>query len=252
MNKEDLLSPIFYNRETKDYGRYKVLSVGEKTCMVRFENTSHIDEFLVEDVLKDDIVDRTSKKVRKSKKAKKHNIEVKIVIDSKEKITDWLDDFEFDKTYKSDKVMISSYEQRCVKPLGCSVSTSDLTIEYRLEGNKEWQKTKLATEIKRKGDLVNTLYSNMKRFKEELKRAEEAELEFYFLHDWDFEDARNHIKKLQAMKKMGYNTRPEITFESNYIHVSKRANCICCGRYFADAIRRIIKDFIKENRLQYK
>lgn len=254
MNKEDLLSPIFYNRETKDYGRYKVLSVGEKTCMVRFENTSHIDEFLIEDVLKDDIVDRTSKKIRKSKKAKKHNIEVKVIIDSREQITKWLDEFEFDNKYKSDKIMISSYETKCFKADGASISTGDIGIEIRLEGEKEWKKTKLSIERKLGSDIFGTLFmsENVKRFHKEIDRGEEYGLQMYFLHDWDFIDVDNHIKRLQKLGKVGKKTRPDIVFRDNYINVSKRMACICCGGDFSGTIRRIIKNYIQSERLQYK
>ena len=178
----------------------------------------------------------------------KRKIEVKIILDSREKTPPKI---KLDKKFGSDKIMICEVEQKCFKALGCKTSTGDLGIEVRFEGETKWRKTKLSIELKRQSDIVGTLYSSFKRFKNELIRADENSLDFWILHNWTFDDVQEHIKKLQAMRKMSYKTQPYYTFLNNYLDVAKQYGVVCCSDNFESTIRRIIKKHIVENKLQY-
>lgn len=182
--------------------------------------------------------------------AKKQEIEVKIIIDTREKDRTLEKTFTIDKRMGKDKIKIVGIERKCFKALGCKTSTGDLGVEYRLKGEKRWRKTKLSVELKRKSDIFSTLYSNMKRFNRELDRAENNELDFYILHDWNFTDIKTHISFLQRSKRLGYNTQPFFTFLNNYLTISKKYPIICTDN-FQETIRRIIKKHIKDYKLQY-
>jgi len=184
-------------------------------------------------------------------RALKKKIEVKYVLDSREQNEALLKTLKLNKTFGSDKIKICEIEKKCFKALGCKTSTGDIGIEIRFEGEEIWRKTKLSIELKRNGDIFNTLFSSMKRFNNELLRSEEYGLDFYILHNWTFDDVKSQILKLQKARKIGYKTQPYLTFLNNYINVSKRVPLICCSNNFEETIRRVTKKFILENRLQY-
>ena len=181
----------------------------------------------------------------------KRQLEVKIILDSREQDETLLTSIKLDKKYGSDKIKICEIEKKCFKALGCKTSTGDLGIEVRFEGEVKWRKTKLSIELKRRSDIVNTLYSSFKRFKNELARADENNLDFWILHDFGFNEVQEHIKKLQVMRKMSYKTQPYYTYLENYLNVARQYGLVCCSDNFESTIRRIIKKHIVENKLQY-
>lgn len=249
MNYDDMISPVFFKRHNGMVGDYKIISYDEENFVIKIKGKKDTYKISINDLLNDNF-----DKFKKKKNAKKRNLEVKIQIDSRERDLKWITDFEFDTKFKSDKIMISSYEQECFKAESAEVSTGDVGILIRFEGEKMWRKTTLSVEIKRGADLFGTLFmaENVHRFHREIDRSEEYGLTMYFLHDWDFIDVDKHIKKLQRSGKVGVKTRPDIVFRDNYIDVSRRLPCICCGGDFAGTIRRIIKNFIKNERLNYE
>ena len=72
----------------------------------------------------------------------KRKIEVKIILDSREKDETLLKTMKLDNRYGSDKIKICEIEKKCFKALGCNKSTGDLGIEVRFEGETIWKKTK--------------------------------------------------------------------------------------------------------------
>jgi len=181
----------------------------------------------------------------------KQNIEIKIILDSRERDETLLKTIKMDKSFKSDKIKICQIEKKCFKALGVKTSTGDLGIEYRFEGETRWKKTKLSIELKRDADIFSTLYSNIKRFRKELDRSDKYDLDFYILHNWTFNQIKEHIVKLQKKKRIGYKSQPFLTFLNNYLDVTKRCAVVNCGDNFEETIRRIIKIHILKNKLQY-
>ena len=178
----------------------------------------------------------------------KKKIEIKLIYDTREKNPLKI---KLDKDFKSDKIKICEVQTKCFKALGCKTSTGDIGIEYKLDENSRWKKTKLSIELKRNSDIFSTLYSSIKRFNRELKRVDDYGLDFYILHNWSFDDIKAHIVKLQNMRKLGYNTQPFIVFLNNYLQIAQKYAIICCGNNFEMIVRRIIKNYIIKNKLQY-
>ena len=251
IDEEIIISKIKFTYEN-EYGKYKVINYNQENdkYIVTFQKTKNIIHCDKQTILDNKVID--TKQIEKdTKKSKKSNIDVSIKIDSREQITTLLKTLKIDKDYSSDGIKICEVVQSCVKPLGCAVSTGDITIQVRKENQKMFEPTKFCVENKRNGDLVSTLYSDMKRFSEEIKRAKDAELDFIILHNWTFDDVKKHIQKLQGMGKMGYNTQPYLTFLNNYLMLSQKVNIVCCGNDWEETIRRLIKIHIKQNKLQY-
>lgn len=188
----------------------------------------------------------------------KKNILVKIIIDSREKDLSFIEkQFKFDKKYASDKIMISGYEIhtpfKCLDKNGNEIktSTSDCGIEYSLDDGITWHKTNLAIELKKDSDMSSTLYSNWKRFSAELDRAKEYGLDFYIIYNQSTKSMKEHFAKLKVMGRIPYAQNPEATYYDKLIEVSRQVPLIYTHEIHV-AIRRLIKNYIKENKLQYK
>lgn len=177
---------------------------------------------------------------------------MRYIVDSREGDINLLNTLKLDSKIGTDKIKFTEIEQKCFKCEGVEVSTGDIGIEYRFNKDDEWIKTNLSIELKRGGDFATTLFSNMKRFKNELQRVKDAGLKFWILTDWNLEDVKNHFKKLQAMRKISYKTDAYLTFLNNYLDVASDFNIVCCGKDWEDTIRRICKRHIIKNKLQYR
>lgn len=181
----------------------------------------------------------------------KKKIDVRIIIDTRERNLDYIKDLKFDKDYGADKIKILDYKIETVKCLSTPTSTGDITIQYRFEGETTWKKTKLSIERKFDSDIFSTLYSSYKRFTNELNRADKYDLDFYIVHNWSFNDIKAHILRLQKMNKMSYKTQPYYVFLDRYLEISNKVAVVQCDDDFALVVRRIIKKFIKDKKLQY-
>jgi hypothetical protein len=237
-----------YYRIVKELGSYG--SNKERYFRIQFKDTGNIKDISETKLKNNDFEDVIIEKNKTTRK-KKQNIDIRIILDTREKDVSLMNKIKIDKDYCKDKIKISDIKIDTVKPLGVITSTGDLTIEYKTDDNI-WKKTKLSIELKRGSDIFTTLFSNKKRFKNELERAKLYDLDFVVLHDWTFDDVKNHIKQLQGMRKIGYKSNPFLTYIENYLELSKDTTFICCGNNFEETIRRIIKKHIKNNKLQYR
>ncbi|MGL5647015.1 MAG: hypothetical protein ACRDDY_04125 [Clostridium sp.] len=188
----------------------------------------------------------------------KKNIMVKLIIDSREQKTEWVESqFKFDKKYNSEKVMISGYEVhtpfKSLDKNGNKVNTStgDVGIMYSLDNGDTWKECNLAIELKRDSDMNSTLYSSWKRFTAELQRAEDNGLDFYIVYNQSTREMQGHFAKLKVMKKISFYENPEATYYDRLIDVSKRFPVIYTHEIHT-VVRRIVKKYIKEKRLQYE
>ena len=152
---------------------------------------------------------------------KKQNIEVVLIIDSREKDLNFLKKLKFNKEFRSDKVKIMGHEIATVKPLNCKVSTGDITFKYRLEKGGEWFKSNLSIELKKKGDLYSTLMpkKNEERFYRELQRAKDANLDFCIITDVSFKEIDANIKKLKSMNRISKRVDHLNIFIEKYINL---------------------------------
>ena len=191
---------------------------------------------------------------------KKHDILIKVSMDSRECITDYAKDL-IDARVGKDGIKIVEVITEAVKPLDintgkpCSKSTGDIGIYYKIaNSDDEWKLSNLSIEIKKK-DLFSSLYTkaNRDRLYAELLRAKEYGLDFYFVNVNSLHDTIQDIKKV---KKLAY-TNCEVTHFDQLVDLNKKLAelghnpIIVSGKSLAWTIRRIIKRHIKLNKLQY-
>jgi hypothetical protein len=189
---------------------------------------------------------------------KKSNIRIKIICDSREKQLDWIEKhFKFDKKYLSDKMMIEGYEIhtpfKCLDKNGEKIKTStgDCGIIYSIDEGETWNDANLAIELKRDSDMNSTLYSSWKRFSSELDRAEEHGLDFYIVYNQSTREMLDHFAKLKVMKRIKFYEKPESTYYDRLIDIAKRVPVIYTHEIHV-VVRRIIKNYVKQQRLQYE
>lgn len=188
-------------------------------------------------------------------KKTKQDIEIKLVYDSRENDTSYLKDI-LDSRISKDGIKFVKIEKQCVKPDGCYISTGDITIEYRIkDSNSEWIKSKLAIELKKSLDMFSSLYmkANRDRLFDELSRAKEYGLDFYFVASDSLSELTKKIHKVPKFR----NSNVENTHFDMMIKLDdKLRECgfngvITSGSDLAWCIKRIIKHHIKKNKLQY-
>lgn len=178
-------------------------------------------------------------------------IECLLIIDSREQDTYYLKDvLDKDDTIGSDKIIIKNSIVECVKPLDCKVSTGDIGLKWRYQGEIEWNDTKLAIELKKGLDMATSIMvkDNFNRLCKEVERARESDLDFYFLHTHNFTEIEKELKRLKKFK----DSNIEVIYFESLLKFDKilRENgysTICTGKEnLGLAIRRIVKNYIKQ------
>ena len=188
---------------------------------------------------------------------KKYDVEVKVLIDNKEKDISYIKEL-IDGKITKDGIKIVETEKQCVKPLGCEEgqSTGDLTIEYRIkDSNSEWIKSNLAIELKKSTDAFSSLYmkANRDRLFLELDRGKKYGLDFYFIVTDSLSELTKKIHKIAKFR----NSNVENTHFDMMLKLDdKLRECgfngvIVSGNDLAWCIKRVIKHHIKKNKLQY-
>ena len=195
-------------------------------------------------------------------RAKKKNIAIKIIVDTREQDVSYIKDC-LDSRIGKDGIKIESYEIATVKPLDvntgepCKTSTGDITIMYReKDTDNEWKLSNLAVELKKNLDILSSLLnaSNRERLQAECLRAKEYGLDFYFITTNSLDDTIKQIAKVPKLRA----TNCEVThFEqlcdyNKLLADSGHNPIIVSGKSLAWSIRRVIKRHVKENKLQYK
>lgn len=185
----------------------------------------------------------------------KKNILVKIIVDTREKDLDWLDKFEFNKKFGADKIKIEGYEIKTFKCLGSNgeqikTSTGDIGIEYSLDNGETWNKTNLSIELKRGSDFSITLYSNWKRFSKEIERAKEYGLDFYMVYNQNSRTMIEDFDKLKYLKKIPFYAKPHKIVYDKMIELVDDGVKLIYTHQIEEVIKRIIKNYIKKNKLQ--
>lgn len=191
----------------------------------------------------------------------KHDIEIKIVFDSREKDIDYTK-LLLDKRIGSDGVKFVEIERATVKPLDintklpCKTSTGDITFMYReKDSNEEWKLTNFCCELKKNTDMLQSLYlkSSRDRLFAEILRSYEYGLQLYFIATQDLTTLSKSIHKIPKFRlKAVENTHFEQFMELQ----DKLKECgyngvIVSGTDLAWVIRRCIKHYIKKNKIQY-
>lgn len=186
----------------------------------------------------------------------KKSIIIKLIVDSREQDLKYLEKFEFNKKFGSDKIKIESYEIRtpfkCLDKNGKDIKTStgDIGIEYSFDGI-EWFKTNLSIELKKDADFSTTLYSNWKRFSNEIERAKEYGLDFYIIYSQSSKQMLENFEKLKYMKRIPFYAKPEKIIYDRMIELLDNGVKIIYTHQIEEVIKRIIKNYIKKNKLQY-
>lgn len=189
-------------------------------------------------------------------RAKKKDIEVTWIIDSREQDIKYTKDL-VDSRISKDGIKFVGIETRAVKPNGCKVSTGDVTIVYReKDSNSEWIETSFCLELKKTTDVFSSLYmaNNRDRLFAEIDRAKENELDFYFIVTDDFGSINKAIQKIPKFR----NTNAHNTHFENVMKLQEKLHecgfngILTSGSDLSWLIRRLAKYHIKKNKLQYK
>lgn len=187
----------------------------------------------------------------------KKNIIVKLIVDSREQDLKYLEKFEFNKKFGTDKIKIESYEIRtpfkCLDKNGNEIKTStgDLGIEYSLDDGETWNKCNLSIELKKDSDFSTTLYSNWKRFSNEIERAREYGLDFYIVYNQSTRQMLECFEKLKYMKRLPFYAQPEKVIYDRMIELQDDGVKMIYTHQIEEVVKRIIKNYIKKNKLQY-
>lgn len=187
----------------------------------------------------------------------KKNIIIKLIVDSREQNLNYLEKFEFNKKFGTDKIKIESYEIKtpfkCLDKNGKEVKTStgDLGIEYSLDNGETWNKTNLSIELKKDSDFSTTLYSSWKRFSNEIERAKEYGLDFYIIYNQSTRQMLECFEKLKYMKRLPIYAQPEKVIYDRMIELQDNGVKMIYTHQIEEVIKRIIKNYIKKNKLQY-
>lgn len=191
----------------------------------------------------------------------KHDIEIKVVFDSREKDIDYTK-LLLDKRIGSDGVKFVEIERATVKPLDvntnapCKISTGDVTFYYReKDTDMDWKLTNFCCEIKKSNDIFQSLYlkTNRDRLMDEVQRSHDYGLELYFIATEDLTTLSKTIHKIPKFRL----TAVENTHFEQFLELQdKLKQCgyngvIVSGSDLAWVIRRCIKHYIKKNKIQY-
>lgn len=185
----------------------------------------------------------------------KKNVFVKIIVDTREKDTSWLDKFDFNKRFGSDKIKIEGYEIKTFKCLDkdgkvVKTSTGDIGIEYSFDG-ETWHKTNLAIELKRDSDFSTTLYSNWKRFSKEVERAKEYGLDFYMIYNQSSRKMLEEFDRLKYMRRLPFYAQPHKVVYDKMIELVDSGVKLIYTHQIEEVVKRVIKNYIKKNKIQY-
>lgn len=190
-------------------------------------------------------------------------MEVKIQIDTREKITTYTKDL-IDLRISKDGIKIVDVEMATVKPLDintnlpCKTSTGDITFLYReKDTNNEWIRASFCIEVKKGLDFFSSLYmsDNKTRLYAELERAKEYGVKMFFVVENSLSDT---IKQVQKSVPRLRNTNFDVIHYEQYVELNRKLvelgfdPIITCGNALAWSIRRCIKKYIKDEKLQYK
>lgn len=192
-------------------------------------------------------------------KEKRKDIEVVIIYDTREIDLDYIKTIKLDARIGKDGIKIIGCEREICKPNHCNISTGDMTFKYRLKDSQdEWIYSKLSCEIKKGTDLFSSLYMkvNRDRLYSEIDRAIEYNLDFHFLITDNITELNKKILKIPKFKYSKVST-PTHTHFNNFMKFneylkSKGLNqMLCVGDDIGFVIRRLVKDNIVKNKLQY-
>ena len=185
----------------------------------------------------------------------RRNIDIIIQYDSRERDLEYLKTIKVDLRRNKDGVKLLSMERVCVKPLGTTVSTSDISYKWKFEDEEEYYQSNFACEIKKGTDLMSSVYmkANRDRLFKEILRAKEAKLDFYFLITDNMTELNRKINKIRKFN----DNSCKIIFDNfmklnQYLSESGFRECICTGNDIGWVIRRLIKNNIKSTKINYK
>ena len=63
---------------------------------------------------------------------------------------------------------------------------------------------------------------------------------------------KDHFANLKVMKKINFYEKPEKVYYDRLIMIAKRGFPVIYTHEIPEVVKRVVKQYIKENRLQYK
>lgn len=186
----------------------------------------------------------------------KHNIDYIILYDTREQDLGYVDGLKrlVDKRRKKDGSKFLGVECECVKPLGCTKSTGDISYKYRIDEG-EWMYAPFCIEIKKGMDLFSSIHTkaSMERLLREFDRAVESNIDMKFVYSDDISKMVEKIVKLQGngFRKGKLRPNSDVTFMGRFAKLleeleSRSIKHYCCGSNIAYTVRRLVKDDLKK------
>lgn len=184
-----------------------------------------------------------------SSTAKQSKIFLRVIIDTRERDLKYVEHI-LKNSKDKENITLNNYKIATCRPLGCRLSTGDITYEYSID-NINWFPTSFAIELKKGMDLFSTLWSNYPRFKEELERAKSLET-FYIIHDYTYNEIITEVAR-KILKGFSNNEYSIEGFTKQYINLCITNAVICTGKdskqiSLGKCIRRMIKEHFKSHK----
>jgi len=187
------------------------------------------------------------------KRKTKYNVDIIIQIDTREKNLDYLSQMPIEKRRRKDGIKIIGKEITAVKPKG-NLSYGDISFKYRLEGDRNWRQANFCIEIKKGTDQFSTIYmkKNYDRLLKELDKAVDNNTKMYYVVT---DDIQSLNRKIMYIRKFNENTCK--TFFTKHLKLlddlqKRNIKFIVAGNDLGFVIKRLIKDYVTKNKLQYK
>lgn len=177
----------------------------------------------------------------------KTKIYCKLIVDTREQKLQYIKPI-LDKRIGKDGISLKEYEIKTCTPLGATKSTGDLTLEISKD-NIHFFKTSFCIEIKKGMDMFSTLWTNGKRFKNELERTKNIE-KFYIVHDYTLNEIVHEIER-NYMKGYLKSYAAVEGFSRAYLKLCEEYPVICSGQSedaLSVIVRRLVKEYIKSNK----
>jgi len=184
----------------------------------------------------------------------KHNIDVKILIDTREKNIDYLKTIKIDSRRNSDGIKVIEIERCTVKPTNECASIGDISFSYKIEGDSEWTQAKFAIERKAGLDLFSSLYTkaNKTRLESEMKRAYDNNIDMYFIVTDDISLLKSKIIKVRKFDDKSCIIFFDNLLKFNELLMKYNIPFITSGEDLGWLVRRLVKKYIQKYKLNYR
>ena len=187
----------------------------------------------------------------------KQNIDIKIIYDTRERDLEYIKGIKLDDERLKDKTQIVATSRETCRPSNeHNVSYGDITFKYKFidEKDSEWVQANFCIEIKKSTDQFQSIFvkKNFDRMMKEFDKAVKNDTTMYYVVTDDITDLNSKVLKI----KMFGENQCKIFFDRHLKlkeELKKRdIEMIVAGNDLGWIIRRLIKKYIKDSKINYK